>query len=80
MGIGLGEAAQSAAVAVFAPERIRGSAFGLVAAVQALANFASSAVWGLLYTAVSPQAAFLYLAGWSVVAAVAFALGRDDAP
>jgi MFS family permease len=80
IGIGLGEAAQSAAVAAFAPEGIRGSAFGLVAAVQALANFASSAVWGLLYTAVSPKAAFVYLAGWSVVAAAAFAVGRDGAP
>lgn len=80
IGIGVGETAQSAAVAVFAPEEIRGSAFGLIAAVQALANFASSAVWGLIYTAVSPRAAFLYLAAWSVVAAAAFALGRDDAP
>ena len=79
IGIGLGESAGSAAVAAFAPDALRGSAFGLVAAVQALANFASSAVWGLIYTMVSPRAAFLYLAGWSIVAAVAFAYGRDKA-
>jgi MFS family permease len=79
IGIGLGEAAQSAAVAAFAPADLRGSAFGLVAAVQALANFASSTVWGLIYTAVSPEAAFLYLAAWSSVAAIAFAITRDVA-
>jgi MFS family permease len=78
-GIGLGEAAQSAAVAALAPAELRGSAFGLVAALQAVANFAASVVWGLLYTAVSPRASFLYLAGWSVVAAVAFATSRFSA-
>jgi len=76
VGIGLAEAAQSAAVAAYAPADLRGSAFGLVSALQAFANFAASAVWGLLYTAVSPRAAFLYLAAWSAVAAVAFAASR----
>jgi MFS family permease len=76
IGIGVGEAAQSAAVAAFAPAELRGSAFGLVSAIQALANFTASAVWGLLYTTVSPRAAFLYLAGWAVVAAVAFTACR----
>lgn len=79
IGIGLGEAAQSAAVAASAPLELRGSAFGLVAALQAFANFAASAAWGLLYTEVSPKAAFLYLAGWSGVAAVAFAASRFGA-
>jgi MFS family permease len=78
IGIGLGEAAQSAAVAAFAPADVRGSAFGLVAAIQALANFASSAVWGIMYTVVSPRAAFLYLAGWAAAAVVAFAASRPD--
>ncbi len=73
VGIGLGEAAQSAAVAAYAPVDLRGSAFGLVAAVQALANFAASVIWGVLYTAVSPKTAFLYLAGWSMVALAVFA-------
>ncbi len=79
VGIGLGEAAQSAAVAAHAPVELRGSAFGLVSAVQAFANFAASAVWGLIYTTVSPRAAFLYLAAWSAVAVVAFAVSRGDA-
>lgn len=76
IGIGLGETAQSAAIALSAPGDLRGSAFGLVAALQAAANFGASAVWGLLYTALSPKVAFLYLAGCSVVAAIAFAASR----
>jgi MFS family permease len=74
IGIGVGETAESAAVAALAPIEIRGSAFGLVAAVQAFANLAASAVAGVLWKAVSPEAAFLYLAGWSILAAVAFAV------
>jgi MFS family permease len=73
LGIGVGETAESAAVAALAPVDVRGSAFGLVAAVQAFANLAASAVAGLLWKAVSPEAAFLYLAAWSIIAAIAFA-------
>ncbi|HZO98283.1 MAG TPA: MFS transporter [Gaiellaceae bacterium] len=73
LGIGVGETAQSAAVAAFAPPGLRGSAFGLVAALQAFANLAASAVAGLLWRAVSPEAAFLYLAAWAGLAAVVFA-------
>jgi MFS family permease len=74
--LGMGETAQSAAVATLAPDELRGSAFGLVAAVQAFANMAASAVAGLLWTLASPEAAFVYLAGWSLVALVAFAAVR----
>jgi MFS family permease len=74
VGIGLGETAQSAAVAHYAPPDLRGSAFGLVAAVQAFANLLASLVAGALWHAVSPKAAFLYLAGWSTFAAIAFAV------
>jgi MFS family permease len=73
LGIGLGETAQSAAVAAFAPPDLRGSAFGVVAAAQAFANLAASVVAGVLWKAVSPTAAFLYLAGWSILAATVFA-------
>jgi MFS family permease len=72
LGIGVGETAESAAVAAFAPVDLRGSAFGLVAAVQAFANLAASAVAGVLWKAVSAEAAFLYLAAWAAVAAIAF--------
>ena len=73
VGIGVCETAQSAAVAGFAPVQLRGSAFGLVSAIQAFANLAASAIAGVLWTAISPKVAFLYLAGWSAVALGAFA-------
>ena len=50
---------------------MRGSAFGLLAAVQSFGNLAASAVAGLLWTTISPRAAFLYLTCWMVVALVA---------
>ncbi len=55
-GKGLVETAEQAAVAVHAPEEIRGSAFGLLAAVQSFGNLGASAVAGALWTLVSPRA------------------------
>ena len=78
MGIGCVETAEHAAVASLAPERIRGSAFGLLATVQSLGNFAASAVAGLLWTLVSPSAAFAYASAWMVLAVLAFAAIRGD--
>lgn len=84
VGIGCAETAEHAAVAAFAPEGIRGSAFGLLATVQAIGNVAASVVAGLIYTLVSPAAAFVYLAAWMLVAlgVLAWAIGsgaRSDA-
>ena len=62
IGIGFLETGQNAAVAALAPETLRGSAFGLLAAVQSFGGFAASAIAGLLWTAVSAQVAFGYLA------------------
>ena len=62
LGIGCGETAQSAAVAALAPASLRGSAFGLLATAQAGANLAASAIAGILWTAVSPTTAFIFLA------------------
>jgi MFS family permease len=76
VAIGLVETAEHAAVAALAPTDIRGSAFGALAAVQSLGNFAASAVAGLLWTAISPRAAFLYLTAWMVVSAAALATTR----
>jgi MFS family permease len=73
VGIGFAETAEHAAVAAFAPEDIRGSAFGLLAAVQSLGNFAASGVAGILWTAVSPRAAFVYLAAWMAASLVLLA-------
>ncbi|OHV37643.1 MFS transporter [Parafrankia soli] len=68
LGIGCAETAEHAAVAAFAPEEIRGSAFGLLATVQAVGNIAASVVAGLLYTMASPAFAFGYLAAWMALA------------
>lgn len=73
IGIGFAETAQSAAVALAAPAELRGSAFGLLAAVQAFGNLAASAVAGAIWTTVSPRAAFCYLAAWMLVALLALA-------
>ncbi len=68
VGIGAAETAENAAVAAFAPDELRGSAFGLLATTQAIGNLAASAVAGLLYTVTTPAIAFAYLAGWMLIA------------
>jgi MFS family permease len=68
VAIGCVETAEHAAVAALAPVELRGSAFGLLAAVQSFGNLAASAVAGLLWTVVSPQVAFGYLVVWMGVA------------
>jgi MFS family permease len=68
VAIGCVETAEHAAVAALAPAELRGSAFGLLAAVQSFGNLAASAIAGLLWTAVSPRVAFSYLVGWMVFA------------
>jgi MFS family permease len=74
IGIGCVETAEHAAVASLAPENVRGSAFGVLAGVQSLGNLVASAVAGVLYTAFSPAAAFIYAALLMAGALVAFAV------
>ncbi|MFF1812192.1 MFS transporter [Streptomyces sp. NPDC058251] len=74
VGIGAVETAQHSAVAALAPKDLRGSAFGLLATVQSLGNLAASAIAGILWTALSPAAAFTYLAAWMLLALAGFAL------
>ena len=62
VGIGAAETAEHAAVASLAPAEVRGSAFGVLAAVQSAGNVAASAVAGILWTVFSPSVAFTYLA------------------
>jgi MFS family permease len=70
IGIGLVETAEHAAVATFAPDEIRGSAFGFLAALQSFGNLAASAVVGVLYTVASPSIAFAYASVLMVIAVV----------
>jgi MFS family permease len=79
VGIGAAETAEHAAVAARAPEPIRGSAFGVLAAMQSAGNLAASAVAGILWTTVSPGVAFVWLAAWVLAAVIAFALMPDGA-
>ncbi len=71
VGIGSVETAERATVALAAPDAVRGSAFGLLAAIQAVGDLVASAVVGLVWTLVSPVAAFALAAGAMVVALVA---------
>jgi MFS family permease len=75
-GIGFVETAEHAAVATHTPEHIRGSAFGLLAATQSFGNLAASAIAGALWTLVSPEAAFIMLAGVMVVSLAGFGSAR----
>ena len=77
LAIGCVETAEHAAVAGDAPVELRGSAFGLLAGVQSFGNLAASAVAGIIWTAISPTAAFAYLAAWMVVAAALFVRARS---
>ncbi len=73
VAIGCGETAETAAVAAGAPTELRGSAFGLLAAVQSVGNLVASAVAGVLWTAVWPEVAFFFAAGAMLLAVLALA-------
>jgi MFS family permease len=71
IGIGLAETAQSALVAGLLPDRLRGSGFGVLGAVQAGGTLLASSIAGVLYAAISPTAAFCYVAAWMVLSLAA---------
>ena len=64
-----------------APIDLRGSAFGVLAAIQSFGNLAASAIAGALWTLVSPRVAFFYLSGWMLLSLLALrrASGFSDA-
>jgi MFS family permease len=68
LAIGCVETAQHSAVASLAPAELRGSAFGLLATIQAGGNVAASTSAGILWTVFGPRVAFLYLATWMLIA------------
>jgi MFS family permease len=73
IGIGAAETAHTPAVAALAPEELRGSAFGLLATVQAGGNVLASVIAGLLYTIAAPTTAFSYVAAWMFIALIGLA-------
>jgi MFS family permease len=75
-GIGLAEPTQSAVVAQLVPDRLRGSGFGVLGAVQAVGDLVATVVAGLLYTLASPAVAFAYAAAWMVCAVLASGMLR----
>jgi MFS family permease len=80
IGIGCAETAENAAVAAFGPQAIRGSAFGLLAAVQAGGNVAASTIAGLLYTLTTRAIAFGHLATSMIIALAAHAWAAAQPP
>lgn len=76
IGIGLAEPTQSAVVSQLLPDRLRGSGFGVLGAVQAAGDLVATVVAGFLYTLVSPAAAFGYAAAWMAAAMLAAGLLR----
>ena len=80
VGIGAAETAEHAAVAALAPDEVRGSAFGLLAAVQAGGNVVASTIAGLLWTVVSASAAFWYLPAWMLIAVITLASSLGARP
>ena len=77
LAIGCVETAEHAAVASDAPIELRGSAFGLLAGVQSFGNLAASAAARIIWSAISPTAAFVYLTAWMVIAAALFVRARS---
>ena len=76
IGIGCAETAEHAAVAACTPPDLRGSAFGLLAGIQAAGNLAASTLAGVLRTALSPTAAFVFLAAAMGIAVPLIAASR----
>lgn len=77
IGIGATETAEHTAVASLAPAELRGSAFGLLAAIQSAGDFIASALVGLLWTLVSPTAAFGAIAVLMIAASAALIVTRS---
>jgi MFS family permease len=75
-GIGLAEAAESTLVAQLLPDRLRGSGFGVLGAVQAAGDLVATVVAAALYTTVSPAAGFLYAVTWMVLTLSTMLLAR----
>ena len=73
IAIGAVETSENTAVASRAPAEVRGSAFGVLAALQSAGNLVASAAAGLLWTLLSPGWAFGWAAAWMAMSAALLA-------
>jgi MFS family permease len=64
VGIGFAETAESTVVARGLPERLRANGFGVLGLTQSLGDLGATVVAGVLWSVVSPAAAFGYAAAW----------------
>ncbi len=68
MGKGCAETAEHTMIAAFSSDEARGSAFGLLAAIQSFGNLAASGIAGIVWSVASPEVAFTYVAAWMGIA------------
>lgn len=74
VGIGLAEPAESTMVALALPDRLRGNGFGMLGLVQSFGDLGASVVAGVIWSLVSPTAAFIYVACWMALSLLAATL------
>jgi MFS family permease len=64
IGIGFAETAETAAVAIALPDRLRGNGYGILGLVQSAGDLGATLVAGILWAAAGPGLAFAYAAAW----------------
>jgi MFS family permease len=74
IGIGFAETAESAVIAKGLPDRLRANGFGVLGLTQAFGDLGATLVAGLLWSLVSPTAAFAYAAVWMLSSVIASGL------
>ena len=76
--MGLTQGVLAALIAATAPERLRGTAFGLFGLVTGLAALVASVLAGLLWDRIGAGATFLAGAAFAAIALIAFLLVKQD--
>jgi MFS family permease len=76
--MGLTQGVLAALISVTAPDRLRGTGFGLFGLITGLAALVASVLAGLLWDRIGAQATFLAGAGFAAAAFAAFLLVKRD--
>jgi MFS family permease len=76
--MGLTQGVLAALIAATAPERLRGTAFGLFGLITGLAALLASVLAGLLWDRIGAQATFLAGAAFAATALMAFLLVKQE--